>query len=163
MPQLDISTYLPQVVWLLITFTALFLVMWRLAVPRIADVLETRQKRISDNLDKAQESKKEAEETLAAYEQAMAESRAEAQAVINEASGRLADEAAEREAKLALDLGQRIAASEAEIEKAVHAAMENVRAVAVEVAGAALERLIGKAAPEKDLAKAVDRALETEE
>ncbi len=162
MPQLDINTYLPQVVWLFITFTALFLVMWRLAVPRIADVLEARQKRISDSLDKAQESKKEAEETLAAYEQAMAEARAEAQAVINEASGRLADEAAEREAKLALDLGQRIAASEAEIEKAVDAAMENVRAVALEVAGAALERLTGKAAPEKDLAKAVDRTLETE-
>ena len=56
----------------------------------------------------------------------------------------------------------KIAASEAEIEKAVDAAMENVRAVAVEVAAAALERLTGKAAPEKDLAKAVDRALETE-
>ncbi len=162
MPQLDINTYLPQVVWLIITFTALFLVMWRVAVPRIADVLETRQKRISDSLDKAQESKKEAEETLAAYEQAMAEARAGAQAIINEASGRLAKEAAEREANLAENLGQRIAASEAEIEKAVHAAMENVRAVAVEVAGATLERLTGKAAPEKDLAKAVDRALETE-
>ena len=162
MPQLDINTYLPQVVWLVITFTALFLVMWRLAVPRIADVLEARQKRISDNLDKAQESKKEAEETLAAYEQTMAEARAGAQAVINEASGQLAEEAAEREAKLALDLGQKIAASEAEIEKAVDQAMENVRAVAVEVAAAALERLTGKAAPEKDLAKAVDRALETE-
>ena len=162
MPQLDINTYLPQVVWLVITFTALFLVMWRLAVPRIADVLEARQKRISDNLDKAQESKKEAEETLAAYEQTMAEARAGAQAVINEASGQVAEEAAEREAKLALDLGQKIAASEAEIEKAVDQAMENVRAVAVEVAAAALERLTGKAAPEKDLAKAVDRALETE-
>ena len=48
MPQLDVNTYLPQVVWLVITFTALFLVMWRLAVPRIADVLEARQKRIAD-------------------------------------------------------------------------------------------------------------------
>ena len=71
MPQLDVNTFLPQVVWLVITFTALFLLMWRVAVPRIADLLEARQRRIEDNLDKAQESKKEAEETLAAYEQAM--------------------------------------------------------------------------------------------
>ena len=55
MPQLDVSTFLPQVVWLVITFTALFLLMWRVAVPRIADVLEARQRRIEDNLDKAQE------------------------------------------------------------------------------------------------------------
>ena len=38
MPQLDVNTFLPQVVWLVITFTALFLLMWRVAVPRIADV-----------------------------------------------------------------------------------------------------------------------------
>ncbi|MFQ5764023.1 MAG: F0F1 ATP synthase subunit B', partial [Rhodospirillales bacterium] len=62
MPQLDVNTYLPQIVWLVITFTVLFLIMWRVAVPRIADVLEARQKRIDDNLDKAAESKKEAEE-----------------------------------------------------------------------------------------------------
>ena len=82
MPQLDVNTFLPQVVWLVITFTALFLLMWRVAVPRIADLLEARQRRIEDNLDKAQESKKEAEETLAAYEQAMNETRAGANAYI---------------------------------------------------------------------------------
>ena len=75
MPQLDFTTYLPQVFWLVVTFAALYLIMWKIAVPGIADVLETRQKRISDNLDKAAEAKKEAEETLAAYDKAMDEAR----------------------------------------------------------------------------------------
>ena len=44
MPQLDVNTYLPQIVWLLITFTALFLVMWRVVAPRIADVLERKRR-----------------------------------------------------------------------------------------------------------------------
>ena len=72
MPQLDFSTYLPQVFWLVVTFIALYLIMWKIAVPRIANSLEARQKRIEDYLDRAADAKKEAEETLAAYEQAIA-------------------------------------------------------------------------------------------
>ncbi len=159
MPQLDVNTFLPQVVWLVITFTALFLLMWRVAVPRIADVLEARQRRIDDNLDKAQESKKEAEETLAAYEQAMNEARAGANTHIAEAAATMSAEAAEREAKLALDLSARIAAAEDEIAKAVGDAMDNIRAATIEVAAAVLERLTGVAPGEKDVAKAVAKVI----
>ena len=159
MPQLDVSTFLPQVVWLVITFTALFLLMWRVAVPRIADVLEARQRRIEDNLDKAQELKKEAEQTLAAYEQAMNEARAGANTHIAEATARMSAEAAEREAELALDLSARVTAAEDEIAKAVDDAMDNIRAATIEVAAAVLERLTGEAPGDKDVATAVDQAI----
>ena len=44
MPQLEqIATYPSQVFWLVVTFVALFLIMWRVAVPRISDALEARQ------------------------------------------------------------------------------------------------------------------------
>jgi F-type H+-transporting ATPase subunit b len=162
MPQLDVNTFLPQVVWLVITFTALYLLMWRVAVPRIADMLEARQRRIEDNLDKAVESKKEAEKTLAAYEQTMNEARAGANTHITEAAAMMSDEAAEREAELAEDLSARIAAAEDEIAKAVDDAMDNIRAATIKVAAAALERLTGKAPAEKDVAKAIDRALKPE-
>ncbi|NQU60459.1 MAG: F0F1 ATP synthase subunit B' [Rhodospirillales bacterium] len=158
MPQLDFHTFLPQVVWLLISFTALYLIMWRVAVPRIANVLEARQKRMEDNLEKAQELKREAEETLAAYEQAMAEARTKAQALLAKASQQLSEEATEREEKLAESLSKRIAESEAGIDKAIRNAMENVQEVAVEVAGAALQRLTGEKAPEKEVSEAVDQA-----
>ncbi|MAF94580.1 MAG: F0F1 ATP synthase subunit B' [Rhodospirillaceae bacterium] len=163
MPQLDVNTFLPQIVWLVITFAALFLLMWRVAVPRIADVLETRQRRIDDNLDKAVESKKEAEQTLAAYEQAIAEAHAGANTHIAEAAARMSAEAAEREAKLAEDLSARIAAAENEIAKAVDDAMNNIRAATIEVAAAALERLTGEAPGEKAVAKVIDNALKPED
>lgn len=159
MPQLDVNTYLPQVVWLLITFTALFLVMWRVAVPRIADVLEARQKRIDDNLDKAADSRKEAEAALEAYEASLAESRAGAQALIAKATDKITAEAEERNARLSEELDQKIAASEAEILEAVAQAMESVPEVALEAVSAVIKRLIGEAAAEKDVAKAVTQAL----
>ena len=163
MPQIeDVASFLPQVFWLVITFIALFLIMCKIAVPAIANTLEARQKRMEDNLDKAAQAKKEAEETLAAYENAMAEARAEAQGIINAAAKLMSEEAGAREAEMAEELGRTLAASEAEIRKAIDAAMEHVRDVAVEVAGAALKRLTGDAPDEKDLGKAVDQAMKAE-
>ena len=54
MPQLDVTTFAPQLIWLTITFAAMFLIMWKIAVPKISDALETRQMRLEDNLQKAE-------------------------------------------------------------------------------------------------------------
>jgi F-type H+-transporting ATPase subunit b len=72
MPQLDISTYAPQIIWLVITFVILFLVMWKVIVPRISDALEVRQRRIEYNLARAAELQKEAEAVLEAYDASLA-------------------------------------------------------------------------------------------
>ena len=87
MPQLEqIATYPSQVFWLVVTFMVLFVIMWRIAVPRISDALEARQQRIDDNLERAAEIKKEAEAAIEAYEQSLAEARSEAQSAIAEAN-----------------------------------------------------------------------------
>ena len=162
MPQLDISTYVPQVFWLIVTFISLFLIMWKIAVPRIANALEARQKRIEDNLDKAAAAKKEAEETLAAYEKAMDEARTEAHDIVGKASKQISEEAAAREAELTENLNKRLAESEAGIQQAIDSAMESVRDVAVEVAAEALGRLTGDAPDDKSVAKAVDKSIKAE-
>ena len=58
MPQLDVTTFSSQIFWLVVSFVALFLIMLRVRVPKISDALEARQKRIDDNLARAQELKK---------------------------------------------------------------------------------------------------------
>ena len=60
MPQLDVSTFPPQLVWLLITFVALFLIVWKVALPRIIDVRDNRQRRIEDDLARAETLREEA-------------------------------------------------------------------------------------------------------
>ncbi len=67
MPQLEqIGTYLSQIVWLFITFGILYAVLWKLALPRIAQVLQERQDRIDDDLERAEMLKTEAEAALEA-------------------------------------------------------------------------------------------------
>lgn len=158
MPQLDISTYSTQIAWLIVTFAALFVIMWRIAVPRISDALEQRQTRMDDNLSKAAELKKEAEAAIEAYEKSLAEARASAHSMIAEVHATLVAETAARDAELSTQIKTMLSESEASIAKATNEAMSNVREVAEEVATSAVERLLGGQVDAAAVATAVDAA-----
>ena len=76
MPQLDPSTFSPQLFWLVVTFIVLLLLMWRVALPSIAAVLDEREKRIRQDLTRAEKLKVEADEAQAGWQKALATARA---------------------------------------------------------------------------------------
>lgn len=159
MPQFDPAFFAPQLFWLAVTFLTLYILMAKVALPKIGAVLDERQRKIDDNLDKAAQLKAEAEAAVAAYEKALAESRAHAQTVIKEAADRLAKNAEERSRELGARLAEQIKAGETRIAAAKDAALANVRQVAVDVAGAAVARLVGSSADQGKLEIAVATAL----
>ena len=159
MPQLDVSTFAPQLVWLAITFVVLYLLMAKLGLPRVSAILDARRKRQDDDLARASELKAEAEAALAAYQKTMADARAEAQATIRERTERFAAEAAEQQRQLAQALGEQTKAAEREIEAAKERVFAEIRNVAVDVARSITEKLTGSAADEAKLIPVVDRAM----
>jgi F-type H+-transporting ATPase subunit b len=158
-PPFDTQTFPSQLLWLAVTFVALYLIMSRVALPRIGAILEKRRDHIARQLAEAQRLKNESEAALAAYEQALADARARAQAIANETHQRLAAESDERRKALEAELNTRIAGAEQTIATTKSAAMTNVRDIAIEAAATIIERLIGSAAPAPAVAAAVDAAL----
>ena len=67
MPQLEVSTFVPQLVWLAITFVVLYLLMAGIGLPRVGGAIEARRRRVDDDLARAAQLKSEAEAVLAAY------------------------------------------------------------------------------------------------
>jgi F-type H+-transporting ATPase subunit b len=160
MPQLDPSTFPTQLFWLAVTFVVLYLLMWRVAIPRISDVLQERQERIDDDLQKAEQLKADADAVLESYEKAMAEGRSKAQEVIREAAAKIAAESADRHAALTAKIAEQTAEAEARIAQERDAALANVRGVAAEVAASAAARLIGTEIPAADAEAAVGAVAE---
>ncbi|MEG9884758.1 MAG: F0F1 ATP synthase subunit B', partial [Hyphomicrobiales bacterium] len=78
MPQLEISTYVPQLVWLAITFCLLYLVMARIALPRLGGIIERRRDRIATYLDEAETLRQNAEESHQSRRSLLSQSRLEA-------------------------------------------------------------------------------------
>jgi F-type H+-transporting ATPase subunit b len=143
-PQLDPSVFAPQLVWLAITFILLYVLMAKLALPRIGDVLEERKKRIDGNLDKAAALRAEAETAKAAYEKALAESRAKAHALTAAAADRAHKEAATRQQAVAVTLAAQTRAAEETIATARASALSHTQTIAAEIAREAVRKLLGQ-------------------
>lgn len=143
MPQFDLSRFPSQIFWLGVTFLVLYLVMSRIALPRIGEVLEARANRIGGDLDRASALKAEADQIKAAYEKALGESRAKAQEVGRSTEAALARDSAARQAELGNELAGRIRDAEGRIAAAKASAMGNLAGVAAEVASFAVQRVAG--------------------
>ncbi len=159
MPQLDYHTFVPQLVWLAITFVVLYLLMSRLALPKVRGAIEGRRHHLDSDLNRAAALKDEAEAALAAYQKMLAEARAAAQETLRQTGERLAAEAAERQRQLAATLAEQIAAAEARIAAGKQQALGEIRGIAAEVGSAVVEKLTGAAPDAARMTSAVGRAL----
>lgn len=141
LPQLDFSTFPNQIFWLLVSLTVIYLLLSRVALPRIGAILAERKGTITNDLAAAEELKQKAQEAEAAYNRALAEARAEA--------GRIA---AETRAAIQADLDVAVEKADAEIDAR---SAESERAVAA-IRDSALESVAEVA---KDTAKEIVAAL----
>ena len=145
MPQLDFSTFPNQIFWLVVTLIVIYLILSRVALPRIGAVLAERQGTITNDIAAAEELKVKAQEAEAAYDKALADARAEANAIVTEAK---ADIQAELDAEMQ-KADAEIAAQTAESEKAIaeiqDGAMDAVKAVAKDTAKEIIAAMGGKA------------------
>jgi F-type H+-transporting ATPase subunit b len=158
-PPFQSQTFASQLVWLVIAFVLLYVLMAKLALPRVGAIIESRQKRIDDDIAEAGMLKAQSDEAVAAYEKALADARARAQAIANETRDSQAAAAEVRRKTLEDELNVKLAEAEKTIAGTKQAAMSNVRGIAEDATRAIVERLIGLAPSDKAVTDAVAEAL----
>jgi F-type H+-transporting ATPase subunit b len=159
MPQLDFSTFPSQIFWLTVTFVILYVLMAKLALPKVGAVLAQRRARIDGDLERAGQMKAEAEAVMAAYERSLADARAQAQATLRETMERFNVEAAKHQREAAEKLAREAAAAERRIGEAKAQALADLRGVAVDIARATSLKLVGLDIDESRAATAVDQVM----
>jgi F-type H+-transporting ATPase subunit b len=160
-PPFQKDTFASQLIWLTLTFVALYLLMSRIALPRVGAILENRRMHVDADLTEAGRLRNQSEEALGRYEKTIADARNRAQMLANEARQRQTADAEAARKDLDAKLNARIAEAEKDIQARQAAAMGNVHAIAADAAGAILERLIGHAAERPEVDAAVADALES--
>jgi F-type H+-transporting ATPase subunit b len=158
-PPFQRDTFASQLVSLFIAFVALYLIVSRIALPRVGKTIDDRHDAIEDDLGQAQNLRDESDAALKAYESELAEARIRAQSIGAETREKL-NTASEAERKT---LEQQLAARLAEAEKSIasrrEAAMSNVRGIATDTASAIVQRLTGVAPETASVQRAVDASL----
>ncbi|QDC10953.1 F0F1 ATP synthase subunit B' [Oceanicola sp. D3] len=145
MPQLCFDWFPNQIFWLLVTLVAIYFVLSRIALPRIAAVLAERSGTITNDIAAAEEFKMKAGEAEKAYEKALADARAEAQAIAAEAKADVQKDVDAAIAKADAEIAARTAEAEKAIAEIRESALANVEEVAKDTAGEIVSALGGKA------------------
>lgn len=157
MPQLDFSTFGNQIFWLVVTLVVIYLILSRVALPRIAGVLAERSGTISNDLAAAEELKANAVAAEEAYNQALSDARAEAAKIVASTKADMKAELDAAIAKADAEISQKTAESEKVISEIRATALESVEEVAKNTAMALVSALGGK-----EDAKTIDAAVSNE-
>ncbi|WP_038650314.1 F0F1 ATP synthase subunit B' [Roseicyclus elongatus] len=156
MPQLDFSTFPNQIFWLVVTLLAIWLILDKVALPRIAAVLAERQGTLTNDLAAAEDLKRQAAEAEKAYDKALADARAEAHRIADETRAEIQAGLAEATARADEQIAAKAAESEARIAEIQASAAQSVEEVARDVTA----EIVAAVAPGKTVdANAINAAI----
>ena len=153
-PPFDASTYPSQILWLAITFGLFYLFLKKVIMPRLGGILDVRENRIAQDIEQANRMKGDADAAVAAYEQELAEARANANVIGQKARDDGKAEAETARKSIEASLEAKLAEAEARVAKVKDTAMRDVGSIAEETAAAIVSALGGKSA-RTDVAAAV--------
>jgi F-type H+-transporting ATPase subunit b len=142
-PPFDPATFPSQLLWLAITFGALYLLMSRIALPRIGGILENRKSVIDADLAAADASRQKTDAAIAAYESALAEAKSKAQSIANQNRDAIQADLAAKRSAVEADLSAKVSAAEARIASTKGEALTHVDEIATETAQTVVAQLVG--------------------
>lgn len=158
-PPFDPATFGSQLIWLALCFGGLYLLMSRVALPRIGGILETRSNRIAGDLAEAGRLKQETDAAIAAYEQALAEARQNAHGIAQQARDTAKGAIEADRKRVEGDLQSKLEAAETRIGEVKSRALGEVDAIANDAAEAIVESLLGRSPGKPEIAGAVRAAM----
>ena len=156
MPQMEFADYFPQIAWSIFAFATLYFLMAKLALPRITDILESRQRRLDQDLELAEKLRDEATAALAGYESLMAAAHAKTEIILSEARETLQRETAQRLDALKAQLESKVTESERRIQNTMAQAVDEVVVAASVSTRSGVKKLIGFEVSEEQARAAVD-------
>lgn len=142
-PPFDPSTFPSQLLWLTITFVALYLLMSKIALPRIGGILANRKAIIDADLAAADAARQKTDAAIAAYETALADARSKAQGIANETREAIQADLAAKRSAVEADLAGKVSEAEARIAATKTEALTHVDEIATETAQTVVTQLVG--------------------
>jgi len=141
MPQLDFSTFLPQIFWLFISLSFLYIVLSRYALPRVSDVIEERKDIIAQDIDSAKEYSVESEKAIEELNLKLSEAKTSSQNLINKSIQDIKEDSEIKKSSLIKEINNQISEAEGEIKEKKETALAEISSISESLAIEMLENL----------------------
>ena len=141
MPQLDFSTFLPQIFWLFISLSFLYIVLSRYALPRVSDVIEERKDIIAQDIDSAKEYSEESEKAIEELNLKLSEAKTSSQNLINKSIQDIKEDSEIKKSSLIKEINNQISEAEGEIKEKKETVLAEISSISESLAIEMLESL----------------------
>ena len=156
MPQLNPEFWISQIVWLVITFGALYVILSKVILPKISNNLESRRSQILENIEIAEKQREESEEKLKEFDKIILNSKLEAKNLFNEARQKVLNEIDKKRSEMEKNLEEDISSAEKEIQSLNNNSTENIKKIATETSLSLIQQLIGEEINKESISSVVN-------
>ena len=143
MPQLNTEFWLAQIFWLIFIFGTLYLIIWKLILPRINDSIENRKKSVINDLGEAQKLKESAEKRLKEYNKIIEDSKNQAKKIIMSGKIKLENDIDRKRKKFEEEIEEEIINVDQQIKKFQRSSIDNIKKIAVEISNEVIKNTLG--------------------
>ena len=143
MPQLNPEFWIAQIFWLVIIFITLYVIIWKLVLPKISDSIENRKSRLINDLNETQKLKENAETKLNEYNKIIQDSKSAAKKIIEENKKKLDKDIENKKQKFHIEIEKELKSVEKEIQNLRKSSIADVNKIAVEITGEVIKQMIG--------------------
>ena len=142
MPQLNPEFWAAQIFWLILTFSSLYLIIWKVFLPKITLSIENRKSRVVNDLDEAQKLKENAEKKLNEYNKIIEESKKEAKKIIEDNKKKLDRDIKNKKHKFNDEIEKELMAAEKEIKDLKKSSISSINNIAAETSAEIIKQII---------------------
>ena len=142
MPQLNTEYWAAQIFWLIVIFFVLYLIIWKIFLPRITYSIENRRSRLVNDLDEVQKLKEGAEKKLHEYNLIIEKSKKEAKKIIDVGKKKLDRDIESKKQKFNDEIEKELLAVEKEIKDLKKNSISNIDNIATEISTEIIKQIL---------------------
>jgi len=143
MPQLNTEFWASQIFWLILIFSSLYIIIWKIFLPKITDSIENRKSRVIGDLNGAQKLKENAEKILGEYNKIIEDTKKEAKRIIEDNKKKLEIDIKNKKQKFNEEIEKELMSVEKEIKSLKKSSISSINKIAVEVSSEVIKQLVG--------------------
>ena len=143
MPQLNPEFWASQIFWLILIFSGLYIVIWKIFLPKVTDSIENRKSRIINDLNETQKLKENAEKKLREYNKIIEDTKKEAKKIIEDNKKKLENDIKSKKQKFNEEIEKELMSAEKEIKSLKKLSISSINKIAAEVSSEVIKQLVG--------------------
>ena len=143
MPQLNPDYWVSQIFWVILIFGTLYVILWRIILPKINENLENRKSQILTDLDDAQKFKDQSEEKLSEYNKILNQAKQEAKKILDGTRKKVNRDIENKKNQFNLEIGNEIKKAEKEMKTLKLSSIKNINKIAIEISSEIVRKIVG--------------------